>query len=144
MSIVVYKTSHRIPIKIGDAIIKVSPLNEGQRLEIQDGSIKEDGTLKEDIFVKGKKLFKYSIKEIEGFDLPNGEKYELSFEDEKKEALTDECVNDFFNMKIKAKVAEILWSFFNEFCDKPKNAATGKIITGIEILPAEGVEEVKK
>lgn len=141
MSIKLYRTTDRIPIKIGDAIFKVSPLTMEQKNEMQSFTTKESGVTIQDIFKKTKLLFKYSIKEVSGIEYATGGEYKLSFDDDG--TLSDECVEEFLNMEEKAKLSTVLWSFIVAISDKAIGP-DGKPLKGVEILPVIGGDSTKK
>lgn len=140
MSIKLYRTSDRIPIKIGDAIFRVSPLTKAQKISVQSMIMKENGDLIEDTYEKAALLFKYSIKGVEGVEYATGGNYVVEMEDG---VLSDKCVDDLLNMEEKNKLAVVLWSFVDSIKSKAI-APDGKPLKGVEILPPEGSEFVKK
>jgi hypothetical protein len=89
----IYKTTDRLKIKIGDAIITISPLNLEQKIEIQ--TVLSKGTT--DAIYRGSALaLKYAVKDVEGITFANGEKYVVELENG---VLKDSIVEDLLNFE---------------------------------------------
>lgn len=142
MSIIIYKTTDLIPVKIGSAIFKVSPLNLDRKLQLQETYKKENGEIVQYAVEKMKLLFKYSIKDILGVKLATGADYKVSLDEDG--SLSDECVEDLCNIGCGTELQSVLWGFVKQgFGDKPLNAL-GEIVEGVELLPPEGADNIKK
>jgi hypothetical protein len=142
MSIKIYRTTDLIPIKIGSAIFKVSPLDFGQKMELQETYSKEKGTVVQYALDKLKLLFKYSIKDVQGVKLASGGDYKVSFDENGH--LDEQCIEDMCNIGCGTELSTVLWGFVKRgFGGKPVDVE-GNIIEGIELMPAEGADNIKK
>lgn len=132
----IYKISDRIKIKIGDIVVKVSPLSFAQKSEIQADLIKfQQSKDIKDLMDSSFKAIKYAVKEIENID------YQLEFEGN---VLTDACVEDLLNCEINNQLVAACIAFLNGVPNQIINAETGKPLEGIEILPLELTKPSRK
>ena len=127
----IYRRSDRIRIKIDDMVVTISPLSLDQKTEIQDLIARGKVTSNYKMVTEGITLaVKYSVKKIENlFDYDDHE-YKVEIENDR---LTDECVNDLFNIELHKKLTMICTSLLSsipsEFLD-----INGQKLEGVEIL----------
>lgn len=101
----IYKTSDKIPVKIEDITVKVSPLTYSQKTEVQDLMTKAVSEQSMKYAMDGAILaIKYSLKSVEGLKDANGENYQIEIEDKQ---VTDECIDDLLNMKYSQKLSAV-------------------------------------
>jgi hypothetical protein len=128
----IYRTTDKIPVKIDDILIKISPLTVDHKAEIQ--SILLTAQLKKDVagLIKGNKLaMKYAVKSMEGVEDSDGNAYKLEFDENNN--LTDQCLDDLFNLEVTNKIvmvcANLLKKIPDEFTD-----TDGNKLEGVEII----------
>lgn len=137
----VYKTSDRIPVKIGDVVVKVSPLTYQQKIDISNCTKTVGG---QEIFDATRSAFlaiKFCVKEVSGVVYADGSKFELEFEDG---VLKDDTVDEIMNMEINANLIMVAMNLLNGVPEKPVNPETGKPLKGVEFLNVEVKTKVKK
>lgn len=128
----IYRTTDRIPVKVDDVTVLISPLTFEQKSEVQEAMMGfANGDVK--AATRGVVLsIKYALKGIEGVEDADGKPYELSLENG---CLTDEAVSDMLNLHCTEKLAIVCSSLLNGvptgFKDNDGN-------------PIKGVEFVKK
>jgi len=132
---IVYRTSDRIEVKVGELVVKISPLNKYQKEKIQVLSIEDK------LMQAAGEAIKCGIKSISGLKLADGGDYELSF-DENNE-LTDECVDDLMNLEESGKITNICASLVQGIPKEFINPYTGKKLDGVEFIKT-GDKPVKK
>jgi hypothetical protein len=127
----IYKRSDRIKVNIGDVTVVIAPLSvhdktEAQRI-IANGSINQDYALTQQGLIL---LLKCSVKEIIGLEDSNGEPYKLQFEGDR---LTDDCIDDLFNIQLHEKLIMICTSLVRGIPSEFKDEKGNKI-EGVEIV----------
>lgn len=130
----IYKCSDRIPIRIDDIVIKISPLTADQKSEIQ--ALMIQGRLKGDIKAasRGTALaIKYGVKDVSGIEDGSGVPYKLSFEGG---VLTDECVDDLLNLDCVEKMTFVCISLLKKI-PKEFTDHEGKVLEGVEFVSQE-------
>jgi hypothetical protein len=137
---VVYRTTDRVTLKIDGITFKIAPLSYAQKMNIQAMLTKENGTNIENIADTTKQLIEYSIKDVDGLEYPDGEKFKLCFEEGKiSEASIDELFNLELNPKLTVSLMQLLQGIPNEIV----NSATGEKLEGVEIVKGKSVPTVK-
>lgn len=132
MSIVVYKTTDRIRIKIGELEFKLAPLTFDQKRQCSQSSRVESGKLIEDGLMTAYKSLHFSVKEVKGLINPDGTEYKLSFDDNNN--ITQDCIDDLFNFEFSER---LMIACYNLVSGIPKviiDPVTGKPIEGVEIV----------
>lgn len=127
----VYKTTDRVPVKIGDITVKIAPLSLDQKNEIQEVMI--EGQKKNSVAILTKSTLlavKMCVKEIAGLKSADDSDYQLEFEDDKKELLTDNCISDLMNMEESANLMKVCAAFITSI---PKKFE----LDGVEIIKSE-------
>lgn len=133
---IIYRTSDRIPVKIGDVLtVWLSPLTVEQRARMFSTAVKmQAGAEQEDAIKAAAMSIKYSVKGIEG-DLKNidGSDYQLEFDPDG--SLTDECAEELLQLDGSDKLVRICGHFLKAISDP-----------GIEgvVVDFKGVKTAKK
>lgn len=83
---IIYKLTDRVKIKIRELVFTLAPLDYFQKRKIQDMAIKEQF---ENAVIYA---IKCSLKDIEGLETSDSNKYELEFEDG---IVSDKCIAEF-------------------------------------------------
>lgn len=81
------------------------------------------------------KSIKHAVKEVEGLETFDGEKYTLSFDGEGN--LTDECVSDMLNLDVFTEIAMVSMSLIKGVPEKILDN-DGKEVKGISLLYVGG------
>lgn len=127
---IIYKTTDKLPVKIGDITFKISPLSFEHRSLIQaDLSLSSKG----DLSAAGAasfKAIKYAVKSIEGVETLDDSKYELEFDGKE---LKDECVNNLLNLEVSLDLIRVALSLLGGVPDKIVDEH-GKPVKGITLL----------
>lgn len=133
----IFKTTDKIPFSIGDVKIWISPMSFGHKVEIQSTTKLKGGVEVSDGFKVALLTLKYSVKEIEGVSNADGTPYQLEFEEDGK-SLTDDCVNELFQLEHSPKVIRA--------CNSFHEAQTNEAIKGLEGVTFDfaGVKTSKK
>ncbi len=91
----IYRTSDRIPIRIGDIVITVSPLSFDQKTELQ--TVMMSAAKDPMNAVRGARLaIKFAVKGVNGLEDMDGKPYKA--ETGEDGLLTDVCVDELLNM----------------------------------------------
>ena len=144
MAIKIYRTTDRIPVKIGELIFKVAPLSSHQKIEILSCQVSEAGTSYQNVAKATFLAVKYGVKEVEGLEYATCEdKYELKFDDPTKAALTDDCVNELLSMEYREELVMACFAFMNKIPKEIVNPTTGKPLKGVQVLKAESTDKKK-
>lgn len=125
----IIRTTDRIKLTIEDAVFYLAPLTYDQRAEVGAQYRREGGTeVKDyqDMIKIGKLYLKYALKDVEGIETLEGEKYKLKFENN---LLSDESVNDLMNIPVSKTLNDIAQTMFvqipNEILDSEGNKLDG-------------------
>jgi hypothetical protein len=133
----IYKRSDRVTIKIDDVLIKVAPLSLDQKAEVQQAMLlgKSKGNIREATRAMSLAV-KYGVKSMEGLVDSDNKPYELQFDGEN---LSDECVEDLFNLEITDKLVMVCINLVNkvpnDFTD-----AQGNKLEGVELVKTKTSE----
>jgi hypothetical protein len=121
----IYSLNDRITVKVGELTFKLAPLSYKQKIEIQN-------IFKESKDAEGSILcLKYSVKDVEGIETLNGEKYNLSFDES---GLTDTCLNDLLNIELSPKLMIACATLVNGIPQEIVHPVTGKPLEGVKII----------
>lgn len=104
---IVYRTTDRIPVKMGEVTIWVSPFSYEQKVKLSQATKLVSG---EEVMDAGKVALlslKFSVKEVEGLVDTDGQPYELSFDADG--TLTEECVGDLMQLDNSGSLAAICY-----------------------------------
>jgi hypothetical protein len=127
----IFKRTDKIRIKIDDIVVTLSPLSMDQKTRAQELMSEGQKSQNLDMVTKGIiQLVKQGLKDIEGVEDADGNKYQLEIKDNE---ITDECIDDLFNMEVYPKLMLVCTSLASavpsEFLDQK-----GQPIKGVEIL----------
>jgi hypothetical protein len=133
----IYRLTDTLEFKIGEITIKVSPLSQKQKADVNAEMIKlqsEDINIK--VGYRGLYLcIKYALKGISGLETMDGKEYKLDFEDG---VLTDQCVDELLNLDISPEIAAVCTQFMRKVSEKITDAE-GNELKGIEFInPRQG------
>jgi len=136
---IVYKTTDRIKVKIGDVIFKVAPLTREHKVEVLKCNINNKGdslTLIEEMTFK---LVQFTIKEVvSGIQNLDGSNYKLEFENG---ILTDDCANDLMNLKFGGEIRMVAQQMAQGVPDEFTDNETGEVLKGVKIISENKVRK---
>ena len=138
----IYSLTDKIPVKIGDITISISPLSTIQKAEIQGLMLKTvkdpENTLP--AMQASNLCVKYSLKEIKGVEMADGTSFGLQFEDG---VLTDDCVEQLNNSELGTLLHQtclnLLKGIPNTFVDE-----YGNELKGVEMVRPKSKKKAKK
>lgn len=131
----IYRTSDRIPVKIADMRVVISPLSFQQKAELS-------ATITEKSPAEAARLsIKMAVKELHGVESMDGEPYGLQFDD--TGVLSDSCVDDLMNMEHTAELITVALSLLNGIPQSFIDPSTGKPLEGVEIVQKGGSRKKK-
>ncbi len=127
----IYKRSDRVTIRVGEVVLKVSPLSLAEKAEISqllvNGRVK--GVIQD--LLRGTLLaVKYSVKSVEGFQDGDKKPYQLTFDGE---YLSDECAEELLNTELNSKLNVICGSLISKIPDVFTDAEGNKL-EGVEVI----------
>jgi hypothetical protein len=131
---IVYRTSDRLRVKVGELVVVIGPLNRYQKAKVQSLIVEDK------MYDSAAEALKGSIKGIEGLETVDGGQYQLQFDDNKE--LTDECLDDLLNLDVAGELTVMAVSLLNGIPKEFTNPATGKKLKGVEYV--EEGESTKK
>lgn len=134
----IYRTTDRIPVKIGSITVDVSPLSFEQKADIQ-AMLMDNNPIS--IVKAAKQAVKYAVKGISGVKLSDGTNYELDFEGE---VLSESCVDDLLNIDQDQKISLVCTTLLNGIPKEFVDPQTGKKIEGISIQRPKVANTKKK
>lgn len=145
MSVKIYRMTDRIPLKIGDVTFKLGPMSAEQKMDISGCYKTVEGESVADVGAATMKVLKYSVKDVEGIEYgAGGGEYKVSFVNGCDAELTDDCVGELLTLEQKSQLVTACFAFVNEIPKQVNDPITNKKLKGVEILPAEQGEAVKK
>lgn len=121
----IYKMADRIPIKIDDMVIHISPLNY------------ENKAICQGLILNGRHMdaavhaLKNAIKDIDGLETADGSKYELEIENNQ---LTNDCLDELLNVQGSDKMQLVAISLLQGIPDSFTDPVSGKEIDGISFV----------
>jgi hypothetical protein len=92
---IIYKTTDRIPVTIGELKVWVSPLSLDQKMRLRN-LINQSAGEENTSFAFALELLRLSVKQVEGVKAGDGSDYELDFGADGY--LTDECVKELIQL----------------------------------------------
>jgi hypothetical protein len=93
---ILYRTTDRIPVTLGDVKIFISPLTHEQKSNLNNTTKIVGGKETIDGMKMAFLALKYAVKAVEGITDADGNDYALDFE--ANGSLTDECANDLISL----------------------------------------------
>ena len=124
----------RVKLTIGEVVFTIAPLNYAQKQELSECTRISGG---EEVFdlLKAQVLYiKYALKDIDGVEDYNGDKYELEFDGD---VLTDDCVSEILCLEQKEKLTIAAWQILNGI-QELRDPVTGKKLSGVKLEVESG------
>ena len=137
MSYRIYRVTDRIPLKIHDLEVTISPLTRMQKIDVEL-SATGDNLVKAGLNAASLAI-KYAVKDVKGLKDADGTDYKLSLDP--NGVLTDECVDDLMNMQFNAELGAVCMALLEKVPDKFVNPITGKPIEGVEFVKESNSEK---
>ena len=134
---IVYRTTDRVDIKIGEVIVQISPLNYQQKSEILGFTKMQSGQE----VVDGSRMALHTLKCcVKGINAPNveypdGSSFSLSFDEDK--ILTDDSLSELLQILSSEKLIMIASKLLNQ------SVQDVDAIEGVELVTPE-VTSIKK
>lgn len=132
----IYRLSDRVSVKIGELVFKLAPLSFTQKAEILDCKKIVAGEEILDRIGATKLAIKYSLKDVEGLEDIDGNKYELDKDDSGN--LSDSCIDELLNVEVAPSLITTCFNFLNGVPSHIVDPETGKKLKGVEIIKKEG------
>lgn len=131
---IVFRTTDRIPVKIGELTFWVSPLSFEQKNQVFN-LISRDGG---EELIKGlqsvQMVLRFSVKDVEGLENPDGTPFKVDLDSEGN--LDADCVDVLLNLPDFGKLSQVLKTWMEQEIKDPK-------IEGVEV-DFKGIKNIKK
>lgn len=141
MSVRIFRKTDRIKVKIDSIIVEIAPLTRFQKEIIQQAGIVNKKSAIDESNVNLQKMMhetlKYSIKSVSGIQDIDGNDYQVEFEDDTKQALTDDCIDELNSIECYGKLMIALSGLLNGIPSGNKiynPANPNEVIEGVEII----------
>lgn len=121
----IYKCTDKIPLKIHDLKVKISPLTFDQKNTCQ-GMIMSGNQMSAAFHA-----LQCSLKELDGIENGDGSKYELEFEDG---IVAKACMDDLLNLSESQDMQLVAISLINGIPKEFNNPVTGGKLEGVEFI----------
>jgi len=125
----ILRLSDRINLKIGDVTFVIAPLNHFQKIELSNCTTIKNGEEHYDLLRAQALYLKYAVKDVNGIECYNGEKYELEFNNDE---LTDNCVSEILSLDQRSKLTTSAWQILNGIKELV-DPVTGEKLEGVEL-----------
>lgn len=136
---IIKKTSDKISLKVGELVVKISPLTQLQKTEVNQ--LLMSGNL--DQTMKGTALaIAYALKDIDGINNEDGTKYVLEKDDQGK--LNDNIVDDLLNAPFAGEITLVAFNLLNGVPEEFIDPETGEKLKNVDIIKSEGKKPAKK
>lgn len=122
----IYRLSDRIKLKVDDLVVTIGPLSIHQKSSVE-GLASSAGVLKASLLA-----MKYGIEDISGLIDKDGLEYKLPLDENGN--LTDEAIDDLFNMESSYKLVAIALNLINNIPNEFIDINTGKKLEGVEFI----------
>lgn len=136
----IYRLSDRIKVKVDGLVVEISPLSLHQKAEIESDIL--TGSV-ESSMRGAANAVRYSVKDISGIEDASGNSYELEF-DESGKALTQDCIDDLFNLPETQKLMLACLNLIKSIPDEFIDPNTGEAIQGVKIIKTQESSRKKK
>ena len=127
---VLLRKKDRVAVSIEGIKLKLAPLTFAAKMEINDVLVGSDENDLAASMKASKIAIACAVKELDGIETIEGEKYELEFDGDK---LSEECVDDLLNLEICPKLMVACTSLLGGIPHEIVDPATGKPMEGVEI-----------
>lgn len=138
MALKVYRSTSRIPVKIGDALFKLSPFTQEQKIELMQCISMDGGTRVENLAKMSFMACKFAIKEVSGIVNEDDSEFKLEF-DEK--GVSTESLNTLLTLELSQELLTTCQTFIQGIPKEILNPTTKKKFENVEILPQETVSK---
>lgn len=122
----IYRMSDRIKLKVDDITVIIGPLSIHQKASIEEVAT-SSGLLKATM-----EAMRYAIKDIQGLSDSDGNEYKPKRDD--SGYLTEEALDDIFNLEYSYKLSAICLNLLNNIPDEFMDPNTGKKLEGVEFI----------
>jgi hypothetical protein len=100
----IYKLTDRVPYKVGEVEIEISPLNIHDKALLHSMATKSvENADNNQVVATSAFAIKSAVKSVKGLENGDGSAYQLEFE-QNGSYLTDECVTDLLNIQESAQM----------------------------------------
>lgn len=131
----IYRLSDRIKLQVDDLVITVKPLSIHQKSQVE-GVSASSGLLKASL-----EALKYSVDDIEGLEDTDGKPYVLKKNSDG--SLSDETLEDIFNMEVSTKIITISLNLINGVPDRFIDLTNGTYLEGVDFVKGDNLPEKK-
>jgi len=126
----ILRLSDRIKLTIDEVVFTIAPLNHFQKITLA-GCVSSDGGNDRLDLPKAQALYvKYAVKDVDGLEGYEGEKYELEFDNDE---LTDNCVSELLSLGQRNKLTTVAWQILNGISEKLIDPTTDEELEGVEL-----------
>lgn len=130
----ILRMNDRITLKIGDITFYLAPLNHGHKMQLTSMTKVVKGEEIYDFLGAQAYYIKHGLKDVEGIETYDGEKYELQFEGNE---LTDDCVSEILNLEQKSLLTTAAWQLLEGVKDLI-DPITQEKLEGVEMKVVPG------
>lgn len=131
MAIKVYRANSKISVKIGDAVFKLSPFTQEQKIELMQFVSMDGGSRIENLAKMSFMACKFAIKEVSGIVYEDGSEFKLEV-DEK--GVTDKCLSELMNTEINQELLASCQALLQGVPKEILNPVNQKKFDNVEIL----------
>lgn len=135
----IYRVTDRIPVKVDDIVVTISPLTIQQKSEVE--AIGASGGSAA-LLNASLKALKYAIKDISGLENADGSGYKLEFDPDG--SLSDACLDDIYNIQQSLKLITISLNLVNNIPDEFYDPVTGVPLEGVSFVKGKNVTRKKQ
>lgn len=135
MAIKVWRANSRIPVKIGDAVFKIAPLTQEQKVKLMQYVSMDGGNRIESLAKMSFECVKLCLKDVSGIEFEDGSEYKLDFDSDG--FVTDKSVSELMNTEISQELLSACQAFIQGIPKQVVNPSTGKKFDNIEVLTEE-------
>ena len=125
----ILRLTDRIKITIEEITFTISPLSHQKKLELANCTKIVDGENVYDLFKAQTLYLKNCLKDIEGVEGFDGEKYELEFDGDE---LTDDCLSEVLNLEQRHMLTSASWQLLNGYKEL-LDPITGEKLDGVSV-----------
>lgn len=126
----ILRTTDIIRFEVGEVKFGISPLSVEKKSLVSGATRLVGGEYVHDLVTAQQIFIKHSLKELSGVQDYDGNEYVLEFENG---SLTDECVDDIFNLEQRSEFMVIGWEVFNGLADKIKDPKKKKLFSKVNL-----------
>ena len=135
----IYRTTDRISLSVDDLTIVISPLSVHQKALVEEAA-KGGGT--SNLLKASLEAVRYSLKDIRGVVDSDDKEYTLEFNPDG--SLTDQCLDDIFNIQESTKLISIALNLVNGVPEKFYDLSTGNPLEGVSFVESKEKPKSRK